>query len=135
MGKCQRKRKSTVSSITGNLFVWTVATFLLNTAPFAQAQQPKKIPRIGYLVPAAQSHRTEALRQGLRDLGYVEGKNIVIESRSAEGNSDRLPTLAAELVRLKIDLILVQNNVVARAGVGRNENDSDHHGQRCRSRW
>src|SRR5689334_18451325 len=117
MAKRQRERTS-VSSVTGNIVVWILATFLLNTAPIAQAQQPKKIPRIGYLVtptPAAQFPRTEALRQGLRDLGYVEAKNIVIESRFAEGHSDRFPKLAAELVRLKVDLILVQNNVVARA--------------------
>ncbi|HTN73506.1 MAG TPA: ABC transporter substrate-binding protein [Methylomirabilota bacterium] len=75
----------------------------------AQAQQPAKIPRIGYLVaPAlsANAPRIEALRQGLRDLGYIEGKNIVIEWRSAEGKLDRLPSLAAELVRLKVDIIV-----------------------------
>jgi putative ABC transport system substrate-binding protein len=75
----------------------------------AQAQQPKKIPRIGYLAATSLSAiagRTEAFRQGLRDLGYVEGKNIVIEWRSAEGKFDRLPGLAAELVRLKVDVIV-----------------------------
>ena len=75
----------------------------------AQAQQPKKVPRIGYLStnsPAAMSTRTEAFRQGLRDLGYVEGKNIVIEYRYAEGKRDRLPALAAELVRLNVDIIV-----------------------------
>ena len=75
----------------------------------AQAQQPTKIPRIGFLAatsPSAISARTEAFRQGLRELGYVEGKNIVIEYRSAEGKLDRLPALAAELVRLKVDVIV-----------------------------
>jgi len=75
----------------------------------AEAQQPTKIPRIGLLnatAPSAVSARTEAFRQGLRDLGYVEGKNIVIEYRHAEGKLDRLPALAAELVRLNMDVIL-----------------------------
>jgi putative ABC transport system substrate-binding protein len=75
----------------------------------AEAQQPTKIPRIGFLlaVPASTiSARLEAFRQGLRELGYVEGKNIAIEWRSTEGKADRLPTLAAELVRLKVDVIV-----------------------------
>ena len=75
----------------------------------AEAQQPTKIPRIGYLdgaSPSANSTRIEAFRQGLRELGYIEGKNIVIEWRHAEGKADRLPSLAAELVRLKVDVIV-----------------------------
>ena len=75
----------------------------------AQAQQPKKIPRIGYLSnasPSAQSARTEVFRQGLRELGYIEGKNIVIEWRYAEGKLDRLRALLAELVHLKVDIIV-----------------------------
>jgi putative ABC transport system substrate-binding protein len=75
----------------------------------AQAQEPKKVPRIGYLTAAsfsAISNRTEAFRQGLRELGYVEGKNIVIEWRSSEGKADQLPGLASELVRLKVDIIV-----------------------------
>jgi putative ABC transport system substrate-binding protein len=73
------------------------------------AQQPTKIPRIGYLGVNSLNvnpDRREAFRQGLRELGYVEGKNIVIEWRSAEGKQDRLPALAAELVRLKVDIII-----------------------------
>jgi putative ABC transport system substrate-binding protein len=73
------------------------------------AQQPKKIPRIGYLAVnslSAFSARIEAFRQGLRELGYVEGKDIVIEWRSAEGKLDRVPALAAELVRLKVEVIV-----------------------------
>src|SRR6266550_7205307 len=75
----------------------------------AGAQQPTKIPRIGYLGGASLSAipaRIEAFRQGLRELGYVEGKNIVIGWRWAEGKLDRLPALAAELVRLKVDIIV-----------------------------
>jgi putative ABC transport system substrate-binding protein len=73
------------------------------------AQQPTKIPRIGYLSATSLSAiagRTEAFRQGLRELGLLEGKNIVIEWRSSEGKADRLPGLAAELVRLKVDIIV-----------------------------
>ena len=75
----------------------------------AEAQQPGKVPRIGYLSvssPSAMSARTEAFRQGLRELGYVEGENIVIEWRSREGKSERVPALVAELVRLKVDFIV-----------------------------
>src|SRR5215468_10497835 len=75
----------------------------------AEAQQPKKVPRIGYLTAdslSASSTRTEAFRQGLRELGYIEGKNIAIEWRPADGKLDRLPALAAELVRLKVDVIV-----------------------------
>jgi putative ABC transport system substrate-binding protein len=82
---------------------------LVTGAAIADAQQPKKIPRIGYLsanFPTTNPARIEAFRQGLRELGYVEGKNIVIEWRSAEGKLDRLPALAAELVRLKVDIIV-----------------------------
>jgi putative ABC transport system substrate-binding protein len=74
----------------------------------AEAQQAAKVARIGYLTlnVAAAPHLTEALRQGLRDLGYVEGRNIVIEYRDAEGKLERLPALAAELVALKVDVIV-----------------------------
>jgi putative ABC transport system substrate-binding protein len=84
----------------------------------AQAQQPTKIPRIGFLIaasPSSVSARLEAFRQGLRELGYVEGKNIVIEWRYAEGKLDRLPALVAELVRLKIDIIVTGAPATTRA--------------------
>ena len=85
-------------------------TVLLTTASSAEAQQPKKVPRIGYLSavdPATESTRSEAIRLALRELGYIEGQNIAIEYRYAEGKRDRLPELAAELVRLKVDIIVV----------------------------
>jgi putative ABC transport system substrate-binding protein len=88
----------------------------------AQAQQPTKIPRIGYLSansPSSESARTEPFRQRLRELGYVEGKNIVIEWRYAEGKLDRLAELAAELVRLKVDVI-----VTAGTGSTRSANEA-----------
>jgi len=76
----------------------------------AQAQQPKKVPRLGYLSPgdaASDSARAEAIRLALRALGYIEGQNIATEYRHAEGKQERLPELVAELVRLKVDIILV----------------------------
>ncbi|MBI3064897.1 MAG: ABC transporter substrate-binding protein [Deltaproteobacteria bacterium] len=84
----------------------------------AEAQQPARIPRIGYVVgasPSAISARIEAFRQGLRELGYVDGKNIAIDWRSAEGKIDRLPALAAELVRRKVDVIVSSGGNPTRA--------------------
>jgi len=97
-------RKSALRSI---LF----AGALLALAVTVEAQQPKKVPRIGFLSAASSSAisaRVEAFRQGLRELGYADGKNILIEWRFAEGKSDRLPSLAAELVRLKVDVIVAE---------------------------
>jgi putative ABC transport system substrate-binding protein len=82
----------------------------------AEAQQPK-VPRIGFLFgasPSANAGRIEAFRQGLRELGYIEGKNVIIEVRYAEGKLDRLPALAAELVRLNVDLIVTVGPAVTR---------------------
>ncbi len=90
-------------------FVWLLATAFLTSTALAQAQPAKKVPRIGFLIAASRSFfaaRLEGFREGLRNLGYVEGKNIVIEYRYAEGNLDRLPELAAELISLKVDLIV-----------------------------
>src|SRR6266496_4173342 len=89
--------------------VLTLCAMLFALCSSAQAQQPKKIPRIGFLSatsPSSISARLEAFRQGLRELGYVEGKNVVIEYRYAEGKLDRLSELAAEVVRLKVDVIV-----------------------------
>src|SRR5215471_9087029 len=88
------------------MIVCLVAATLLS-ASFVEAQQTKKIPRIAWLGAArTSSSRIEAFRQGLHELGYAEGKNIVIEYRYAEGKLDRLPALAADLVRLNVDLIV-----------------------------
>ena len=92
-------------------------TVLLITLSSAQAQQPAKIPRIGFLAsvsPSAISARTDAFRQGLRELGYVEGKNIIIEWRYAEEKPDRLSEFVAELVRLKVDVIVSAAPAVTR---------------------
>ena len=83
----------------------------------AEAQQPRKVHRIGFLsaaTPSSISARIEAFRQGLRELGYTEGKNIVIEWRHAEGKADQLPGLAAELVRLKVDIVVSAGSTVTR---------------------
>ena len=93
----------------------------------AEAQQPTKIPRIGYLAAnfaSSESARTEAFRQGLRELGYVEGKNIVIECRFAEGKLDRVLPLAAELVRLKVDVIVTAGDRFNPCRQGSDEHDS-----------
>jgi putative ABC transport system substrate-binding protein len=90
-------------------FVVTITLIILAAAFTADAQQPKKIPQIGYLAGSSLSTnpaRTDAFRQGLRELGYVEGKSIVIEYRYADGKLDRLPDLVAELVQLKVDVIV-----------------------------
>jgi putative tryptophan/tyrosine transport system substrate-binding protein len=95
-----------------------VAAVQLAVEVMAQPEQSTKIPRIGILSslsPAAVSARMDAFRQGLRELGYVEGKNLVIEYRYAEGKLDRLPALAAELVRLKVDVIVTGGPAVNRS--------------------
>ena len=84
----------------------------------AQAQQPKKVPRIGYLSsgsPSTNLGYLQAFLQGLRELGYVEGKNVLIEYKWAEGRFERMPELAEELVRLKVDIIIAPNSAIARA--------------------
>jgi ABC-type uncharacterized transport system substrate-binding protein len=83
----------------------------------ASAQQPMKVPRIGYLSvgTASDMDRIEAVRQGLRELGYVEGKNIAFESRYGDNKHERLPALADELVRLKVDVLLANGTSEARA--------------------
>jgi len=100
------KRRTFMAMLTGGFVV----------APFAaEAQQAAKIARIGYLTTnlAAAPHLHEAFRQGLRDLGYVEGRNVVIEYRDAEGKRERLPALAAELVALKADVIVAGGSTLA----------------------
>jgi putative ABC transport system substrate-binding protein len=107
--KKNMKRKVTVPALCAMLFALCLS---------AAAQQPTQIPRIGYLGgadPSANADRREAFRQRLRELGYVEGKNIVIEYRHAEEKLDRLPALAAELVRLKVDVIVTGGGRATRA--------------------
>jgi putative tryptophan/tyrosine transport system substrate-binding protein len=104
-------KRAAVSSIL-------VVVVLLAVAVIAEAQETKKVYRIGYLSGSrlsTTSNRNEAFRQGLRELGYVEGKSIVIEWRYAEGKFDRLPALAAELVRLKVEIIVTGGGATTRA--------------------
>ena len=102
--------------IRGVAVIAVLALSLLVAPLAAEAQQAAKVARIGYLSPnlATGPHLREAFRQGLRDLGYVEGRNLVIEYRDAEGKVERLPALAAELVALKVDVIVTEggNTVV-----------------------
>ena len=101
----------------------------------AEAQQPKKVPRIGYLSnsdPVTESARAEAIRLALRELGYVEGQNIAIEYRYAEGKPDRYPELAAELVRLKVDIIVVAGGEGTDPGGQECDQDDSH---RYGGRW
>jgi len=100
------------------IFCLALCALLFALGVSAQAQQPAKVPRIGYLTNeslSALSARTEAFRQGLRELGYVEGKNIVIEWRDAEGKLDRLNELAVELVRLRVDVIVTAGGLATRS--------------------
>jgi putative ABC transport system substrate-binding protein len=100
----------------GLLSILVIAVVVV-VGDLAAAQQPKKVPRIGFLgagAASASAGRIEAFRQGLRELGYVEGKNIAIEWRHAEETPDRLRELAAELVRLKVDIIVTGGGTVTR---------------------
>jgi putative tryptophan/tyrosine transport system substrate-binding protein len=92
------------------VFGLALCTLLFALNDPASAQQPKKSARIGYLSdsnPARESTRSEAIGLALRELGYIEGQNITTEYRYAEGKLDRAPELAAELVRLKVDVIVI----------------------------
>src|SRR5262249_10291775 len=100
----------------------TAVVLLLLSASFgtAAAQALEKVPRVGYLNPGSSSdavrqRRLEALRQGLRELGYVEGQNIALEPRWAEGKYDRYPALAADLVRSKVDVIVAWSGQATKA--------------------
>jgi len=103
--------------VSGKIFVWLLATVFLTTVS-AQAQQARKVPRVGYLTistPFAQAPYTKAFLQGLRDLGYIEGKTITIDYRYAEEKPERQLEFAAELVRPKVDVILTSGATSTRA--------------------
>ena len=109
--------------VTGNSVLVTVSS--------TAAQQPTKVHRIGYLSsgdPATESTRSEAIQQALRELGYIEGQNIATEYRYLEGKNDRAPELLAELVRLKVDIIVV-------AGGGRSPGRPKMRPRRFPSLW
>ena len=102
--------------------LWLVAIFLVGGVEVVEAQQPQKVPRIGFLSRdlhpadsrAASPHNLKAFQQGLRELGYIEGKNIFIEYRYADGRSERLPALTEELVRLNVEAIVAESSQSAR---------------------
>ena len=104
-----------------NIFGFALGVMLLVLSVCVEAQQPAgKVPRIGFLTNGSASDpaaalRLDAFRQGLGALGYVEGKTIIIEYRYAEGRPERLPELAEDLVRLKVELFVVPNDLTARA--------------------
>jgi ABC-type uncharacterized transport system substrate-binding protein len=106
--------------MSGKIFLWLLTTFLLTSTPIAEAQQPAKVAKIGELVFGGRPGGglgigRELLRRELRQLGYIEGKNVVFEVRSADGKPDRFPALADELVRLKVDVILATSGGEIRA--------------------
>jgi putative tryptophan/tyrosine transport system substrate-binding protein len=114
----RRKALGEGEMIKRKLGSFILCAMLLALCASAEAQQPAKIPRIGILAtfsPSVIAARIEGFRQGLRELGYVEGKNLVIEWRSADGNNDRMPALAAELVGLKVDVLVSPGPSVTRA--------------------
>jgi putative tryptophan/tyrosine transport system substrate-binding protein len=107
--KTSIRHKAIGTSKNSRLFRFALCSLLFALYLPASAQQPTKVPRIGYLVISpfsGSASRAEAFRQGLRDLGYIEGKNILIEWRSAEGKSEKGLALAEELVRLKVDVLV-----------------------------
>ncbi len=113
---CTERRRSIQNLKWAGLFAIVVALTVCGAR--AEAQQPKKVPRIGYLDAvslSASAGRIEAFRQGLRELGYIEGKNIVIEYRFAEGKLDQVPRNAAELVGLKVDVIVTGGRTATHA--------------------
>src|SRR5215475_16104324 len=101
--------------------IGSIVTLILSllTVPLtSQAQPAAHVPRLGLLIPSSFSvvaSQVEAFRHGLRDLGYVEGRNITLESRFADGQADRLPALAAELVRLQVDVLVTDGEAGIRA--------------------
>jgi putative ABC transport system substrate-binding protein len=98
------------------ILAYALTALILTTIHLAEAQQQKKVPRIGVLRPGpVAAPNYEAFRQGLRELGYVEGQNVVLEFRDAEGKAERLPDLAAELVRLKVDVIVTSSTPAIQA--------------------
>ena len=131
-----------------NIFYIALGAMLFALGVTVEAQQTKKVPRIGYLSTGSRSSAVvEAFQQGLRDLGYIEGQNITIEYRSTEGMAERLPNLAAELVQLKVDIIVVGGSPATQAAKKCYQNNPHRHDkcyrpsgnragrQSCAPRW
>jgi putative ABC transport system substrate-binding protein len=105
--------------MTKKFLVLALSAMLFALCSSAQAQQPAKIPRIGFLSgsgdPNTPGFQIEAFRRGLQELGYIEGKNILVEYRYVEGKVERIPSLVAELVQLKVDVFISGNLRAIRA--------------------
>jgi ABC-type uncharacterized transport system substrate-binding protein len=117
--KTGARHESTGNSRTAEVFGCALCAMLFALCICAQAQQPGRIPRIGYIRvvggPSPPGPNVEAFRRGLQDLGYIEGKNILIEFRYAEGKRERVPTLVGELVQLKVDVLISGDDPAIRA--------------------
>ena len=103
--------------MSGKISIWLLTTVLLTTTSLAEAQQPR-VPRVGYLFATTSSETPDivkAIREGLRELGYVEGRTIALEIRWAEGRYERIPALLAELVHIKVDVLVVATTPAALA--------------------
>ena len=99
--------------LAGNIIALALGTLLLNFSFSAEAQQPKKVPRVGYLVSrSGPGPNDQAFQEGLRELGYIEGQNILIERRWVGGDPDRLPELATDLIHLKVDVIFAGGGTI-----------------------
>ncbi len=110
--------RSKQAGMATKTIIGLLLSLTLASVRVTEAQQAKKVSRIGYLSnsdPATDSARSEGIRLALRELGYIEGQNIAIEYRYAEGKPDRYPELAAELARLKVDIIVVAGDRSVRA--------------------
>ena len=102
-----RQRAIVKNKTIKKVFCLILGAMFFALCVLAEAQQPRKIPTIGFMRGGSPTDaEVEAFRQGLRELGYVEGKNIILEFRNTDGNTDRFSTVAAELVRLKVDIIV-----------------------------
>ena len=95
--------------MTKRFFSFALGALLLAFYVSAEAQQPAKIPQVGLIVANRETTSARELRQGLRELGYIEGKNILFEYRYTQQNLDRIPSLVSELVQLKVDVLVLSN--------------------------
>ena len=144
---CSHNRKSKTCPelcrrIQNRKLIVALAVAFAMCGAVALAQQPKKVPRIGYLSslePAREAARSEAMGLALRELGYIEGNNIVTEYRYAAGKVDRAPELASELVRLRVDIILIAGGPTQSQAAKKFDHDDSHcydgrRGRSCRDR-
>ena len=115
----RREARGKKKNMKNRIALWLLATLFLANVSLADAQQPKKVPRIGFVSgiggPSNPGPNVVGFRRGLRDFGYIEGKNILVEYRYVEGKGDRNPSLVAELVQLKVDVVVVTNPPAIRA--------------------